>query len=153
VHQFRHDRRRGLIIPKRPAPGVVTIKPKGLLPAETYTVSFHESGANESRSGADLMERGIRLEKMLPGELVYLNLPLHPGSKLDKETPGAPSDVQKRPAEMVDTYSADDIWGVCVYRKEFPAPGRHSLRITVLGQHSPRAKGSQVVVDGFRIEP
>ena len=28
------DRRRGIIIPKRPAPGPVTIKPKGLLPAE-----------------------------------------------------------------------------------------------------------------------
>ena len=30
------------------------------------------------------MEKGIALEKMPPGELIYLNLPLHPGSKLDK---------------------------------------------------------------------
>ena len=36
---------------------------------------------------------------MPPGELVYLNLPLHPGSKLDKEPPTAPSDVQKQAAE------------------------------------------------------
>ena len=54
--------------------------------------------------------------------------------------------------ETVDTYSADDIWGVCVFRKEFPQPGRHTLRITVLGEHGPLAKDSQVSIDGFRIE-
>ena len=299
------DRRRGIIIPKRPAPGPVTIKPKGLLPAETYTVSFHESAATEQRSGADLVQKGITLKKMAPGELIYLNLPLHPGSKLDRQPPTAAGDVKKcaaenmgypgielswkpgtdnnwisyyevlrngaaidrvakgtyyfdhsagadlaakyevrtvdgagnvsagasavgpeaRPArivddrpgagvtytgpwqsqtglqpahagtlatsnqqgaaielvfegrrvlwfsklganggkaavsvdgaapETVDTYSADDIWGVCVYRKEIPTAGRHTLRIVVLGQHGPRAKDSLVAVDGFRIEP
>jgi hypothetical protein len=298
------DRRRGIIIPKRSAPGPVSLKPKGLLPAEKYLVSFQESPASEERSGADLMEKGIALGKTAPGELVYLNLPLHPGGKLDKEPPGAASNVQKRPAEnlgypgveltwrpgtdnnwvsyyevfrngaaidkvskgtyyfdhsagadlaaryeictvdgasnasakvpatgpaakparvvdnapgagvaytgswqhqsnlqpahagtlssskekgataevafqgrrvlwfakhgphggkaavsvdgasaeIVDTYSADDIWGVCVYRKEFPAAGRHTLRITVLGEHGPRAKDSLVPIDGFRAE-
>jgi hypothetical protein len=250
------------------------------------------------------MEKGITLAKMAPGELVYLNLPLHPGSKLDKEPPGPASDVQKRlaenmgypgveltwrpgadnnwisyyevlrnsvaidkvskgtyyfdhsagadlaaryeirsvdgagspsaagaatgpapmpacvvddapgagiaytgpwqhqsslqpahadtlsssstkgataeltiegrrflwftklspqggkaavsvdgaSAEIVDTYSADDIWGVCVYRKQFPAAGRHTLRITVLGEHAPLAKDLLVPIDGFRVE-
>ena len=299
------DRRRGILIPKRPAPGAVTVKPKGLLPTETYTVTFHESAATLQRTGADLMQSGIVLEKMAPGELIYLNLPFHPGSKLDKEPPTAPGNVQKRTAEnmgypgieltwkpgtdnnwisyyeilrngvvldrvakgtfyfdhsagadlaakyevrtvdgagngsavalasgpesrparivddvagagvtytgswqsqaglqpahagtlssssqkgatatltfegrrvlwfsklggnagkaavsvdghapeIVDTFSADDIWGVCVYRKEFPTSGRHKLQITVLGEHQPRAKGSLVAVDGFRIEP
>lgn len=299
------DRTRGIIIPKRPAPAAVTIKPKGLLPNETYTVSFHESEAIAQRSGADLMQNGITIEKMAPGELVYLNLPLHPGSKLDKEPPTAPSDVQKQtaenmgypgveitwkpgadnnwvscydiyrngeqidrvakgtyyfdhsaaadpaakyevrtvdgagnvstptaavgpatspcvivddapnaalkyvgkwqpekgmllahagtltssnekganvtltfdgkrvlwftkfgvnagkaavsvdggPVEIVDTYSADDIGGVCVYRKEFPTSGRHTLQITVSGQRGPRAKDSIIAIDGFRIEP
>jgi hypothetical protein len=298
------DRRRGVIIPKRPAPGPVTLKPKGLLSAEKYLVSFQESSASERRSGADLMDKGIGLAKMAPGELVYLNLPLHPGGKLDKEPPGPASDVQKRLAEnmgypgveltwrpgtdnnwisyyevfrngvaidkvskgtyyfdhsaganlaacygirtvdgagntsstvaatgptarpvrvvddapgagvtytgpwqhqsslqpahagtlsfsntkgataevavegrrvlwfakhgpdggkaavsidgasaaIVDTYSADDIWGVCVYRKEFPIAGRHTVRITVLGEHGPRAVGSLVPIDGFRTE-
>jgi hypothetical protein len=298
------DRKRGIIIPKRPAPGPITLKPKGLVPAEKYLVSFQESSASEERSGADLMEKGIVLEKMAAGELVYLNLPLHPGSKLDKEPPRAASNVQKRPAEnlgypgieltwkpgsdnnwisyydvfrngvaidkvskgtyyfdhsagadlaaryeictvdgasnasakvaatgpsakparvvdsapgagvtyigvwqhqsnlppahagtlssskqkgataevtfegrrvlwftklgaeggkaavsidgapaeIIDTYSADDIWGVCVYRKELPHAGRHTLRITVLGEHAPRAKDSLVPIDGFRIE-
>ena len=61
------DRRRGIIIPKRPAPGRVTVKPKGLLPAEAYTVTFHESAGAQKRAGAELMERGITLEKMAPG--------------------------------------------------------------------------------------
>lgn len=298
------DHRRGIVIIKRPAPGPVTVRPKGLLPTETYTVSFHESPAMEKRTGADLMERGITIEKMLAGELVYLNLPLHPGSKLDRTPPTSPTGMKKQvaenmgypgveltwqpgsddnwlsyyeilrdgaaidrvakgryyfdhsagadlaakyevravdgagnvsglalaagkagrrsqviddgtggavaytgkwqrnsgflpafrgtlstsnekgatatlafdgkrvlwfsklgadagkasvsidggPAEIVDTYSADDIWGVCVFRKEFAAPGPHTLRITVLGEHAPRATNSGVAIDGFRIE-
>ena len=31
--------------------------------------------------------------------------------------------------------------------------GRHTLRITVLGQHGPRANDSTVAIDGFRVEP
>lgn len=298
------DRRRGIVIPKRPAPGPVTIKPKGLLPAENYTVTFQESQASEERSGDDLMQKGIVFQKMLPGELVYLNLPLHPGSKRDRQAPTPPSDVRKTAAEnmgypgvelawkagaddnwvsyyevfrngtaidkvakgtyyfdhsagadlaaqyevrtvdgsgnasakaaasgpsvtpalvlddaadgvkytgawkreqglqpahagtlassgekgatvelafegrqilwfsklganagkaavsidgaaaeTVDTYSADDIWGVCVFRKELPDAGKHTVRITVLGEHGPRAKDSVVAIDGVRIHP
>ena len=44
-------------------------------------VSFQETDRSEQRSGADLMERGILFDQMPPGELIYLNLPLHPGSK------------------------------------------------------------------------
>ena len=305
LQRMSGDRRRGIIIPKRPARGAITIKPKGLLPAETYTVTFHESDVMQQRSGANLMECGIALEKMAPGELIYLNLPLHPGNKLDKDPPTVPGDVKKQlaenmgypgveltwkpgsdnnwvsyyevfrndmpidrvakgayyfdhsagadmaakyevrtvdgagnasgkavaagaeakpahivddtknaaiaysgewqsqtalqpahagtlssskqqgatcsltfegkrilwfsklganagkaavsvdgsPVEIIDTYSADDIWGVCMYRKEFPTAGRHKLQITVLGQHHPRAKDSAVAIDGFRIEP
>jgi hypothetical protein len=298
------DRLRGIIIPKRPAPGPIAIVPKGLLPTETYTVSFHESAELAKRIGKDLMENGIKIEKLPPGELIYLNLPLHPGSKLDKEPPTAPSGAKKQladnmgypgvelawkpgtddnwvsyyqilrggkpidrvakgcyyfdhsagadmaakyeihtvdgagnaskiaeadgpvakpstifddsanaavkytgqwrqqtdlspaysgtlssssepnatvtvewegkrilwfaklganagkaavsvddaPAEIVDTYSADDIWGVCVFRKEFENAGRHTLTITVLGQHGPSATDSVISIDGFRAE-
>ncbi len=93
------DQLRGVIIPKRLAGGPVTIKPKGLSPKEIYTVSFHESGQTETSTGADLMDRGIQIEKMLPGELIYLNLPLHPGSKLDTESPSAPKSITKRNAK------------------------------------------------------
>jgi hypothetical protein len=300
------DAKRGIIIPKRTAPGTVTIKPKGLLADEKYIVSFQESDAQEEREGSDLMERGITIEKMAPGELIYLNLPLHPGSKLDKTPPTPPSAVTKRrgenmgqpgveiawkagsddnwiayyeifrdgvaldkvshgtfyfdhsagadpaasyeirtvdgagnvsakvvaegpagkrcvvvddapgaegftykgdwqhvssqqpahlgtvswserkdaavevtfegkealwfsklgancgkasvsvdggPAETVDTYSADDIWGFCVWRKEFASSGKHTLRIVVLGEHAPRSTGNAVHLDGIQVLP
>jgi len=54
---------------------------------------------------------------------------------------------------VVDTYSADDIWGVGIYSKTFPATGKHTVKITVLGKHGgPRGKGTFVYVDGVRIE-
>jgi len=302
--RLSRDAKRGILIPKRPAPGAVTIKPKGLLPRERYFVSFQESAQTEARTGADLMERGVHFEKMPAGELIYLNLPLHPGSKLDREPPAPPSELTKRvqdnlgypgvelswrpgsdnnwisyyevfrdgmaldkvakgtfyfdhsagadpaspyeirsvdgagnvsaklaasgpnakpatvlddaasvfrfsgdwkhegnlllahartlsvssqkgaaaevtcqggkvlifcklgancgqaavridgaPAGVVDTYSADDIWGVCVYRKALPDSGPHQLRLEVLGEHSARAKDALVCLDGVRIEP
>ena len=299
------DRQRGIIIPKHTAPKPVTIRPKGLLENGTYEICFHESNSTEKRSGADLMKTGIRIEKMAPGELIYLNLPLHPGSKRDSEPPSPPAAVTKRtgdnmgfpglelawqpgkdnnwisyyevfrdgvsldkvakgtfyfdhsvgadpaaryevrtvdgagnvspntaatgpevkrstvlddapgggitftgdwqrltqlqpahsgsissakekgatatlavpgrkllwiaklgddcgkaevrvddgPPEVVDTYSADDIWGVCVFRKELADAGPHTLKITLLGEHSARSKGNQVYLDGVRGEP
>lgn len=303
--RLSRDAKRGIIIPKRTAPGPITIQPKGLLPDAIYTVSFHESGDDQNRSGADLMKNGIRIEKMAPGELIYLNLPLHPSSKADTVAPGAPRNITTRrgenmsfpgveitweaatdnnwisyyevlrngvaidkvakgrfyfdhaagadiaaryavravdgagnrspsqdapepaarpalvlddapaaggitfsgqwqratnlqPAhentisfsnqkgaaveiafegkrvlwftkmgancgqaklsvdggapEIVDTYSADDIWGVGLYRREFATSGRHTLRITVLDEHGHRATDSIVHVDGVRVE-
>lgn len=303
--RLSRDGLRGIVIPKRTAPRMVTIKPKGLLAKESYVVSFHESSATETRVGADLMENGIILQKMPPGELIYLNLPLRPGSKLDTTAPQPPGRVAKKrgenigypgielswragsdnnwvsyyeilrngvvidktakgtfyfdhsagadlaatyevrtvdgagntsakaaargsaakpaliiddaseggitfsplwrrqtapalvahnggitaakergavaevsfegrrviwftklgadcgkaavsidggPPETVDTYSADDIWGVGVFQKEFPSSGRHTIRIEVLGVHAPRAKDSLVHLDGFRVE-
>ncbi len=302
--RLSRDRRRGIIIPKRQAKTAVTIKPKGLLPTQVYVVNFQESKAIASRTGKDLMDHGITIDAMPPGELVYLNLPLHPGSNLDTELPTAPTNLQAQaaenlgypgveltwkpgtdnnwisyyevfrngeaidrvakgtyyfdhsvgadlaakyevrtvdgagnasakaavagskaapariidgapnaaivytgdwlhltqlflahagtstcskqegatcsltfegkrvlwfsalgpssgkaevrvdssPAEVVDIYSADEIWDVCVYRKEFPNAGRHTLKITVLGKHGPLATDSIINVDGFRVE-
>jgi hypothetical protein len=301
--RLSRDGGRGIIIPKRRAPGAVTIRPKGLQAGERYVVSFQESPRREERRGADLMAQGITIEQMLPGELVYLNLPLHPGSRLDKKPPTPPRSVTLRqaenmgypgvevawkpgsddnwvscyevfrdgavvdkvahgcfyfdhsagadpaaayavrtvdgagnvskttpaagraatrtaviddapgggvtytgawehrsamqpayhgtislcgqqgasaevpfeggrvlwfaklgpdcgkaevsvdggPVEVVDTYSADHIWGVRVWEKQLPA-GRHTLRVTVLGQRSPRATGAAVHLDGIRVE-
>jgi hypothetical protein len=302
LQRLNRDQKRGIIIPKRPAPGPVTIKPKGLSPEGSYVVSFHESATGETRTGADLMATGITIERMPAGELVYLNLPMHPGSRLDTTPPAPPAGVTARagenmgqpgvelawepgtdnnwvsyyevlrdgavldktakgtfyfdhsagadpaaryavrtvdgggngssetaadgpatkralvlddgpdggitfagnwerkigllpahagsisvsaekgaaaeltfeggkvlvfsklgadcgkamvriddsPPETVDTYSADDIWGVCIFQKELP-PGRHTLRIEVLGERSERAKGSLVHLDGLRM--
>ena len=54
------DRRRGIIIPKRPAPAPVDIKPKGLLPARDVRGLVPGIGGRQQRSGSDLMEKGIR---------------------------------------------------------------------------------------------
>jgi len=304
LQRLSRDQKRGIIIPKHQATAPVTIQPKGLLPSQTYLVSFHESEATEKRTGADLMANGVRIDKMLPGELIYLNLPMHPGSKLDTIPPSAPTKAVKsrgenmgypgvelvwkqgsdnnwlsyyeifrngisidkvskgefyfdhsagadlaanyqlrtvdgagnisqkiaaagppaNPArvyddsssggfiftgdwqkktdqiyayngtltcsnhkgataelafegkemlwfaklgadcgkaevsidggipEVVDTYSADDIWGVCVYRKVLPIAGKHTLRITVLEEKAARAGDTFVFIDGIRAE-
>jgi hypothetical protein len=70
-------------------------------------------------------------------------------SKLGANCGKAEVSVDGGPPETVDTYSADDIWGVCVWRKHL-ASGAHSLRITVLGEHSARATGTLVHIDGIR---
>ncbi len=298
------DGHRGIIIPKRTAAGSVAIRPKGLLPGDKYAVSYQESDFLEERTGEDLMRAGVVLKKMLPGELIYLNLPLHPGSKLDKQPPTPPSNLRvsaaenlgypgveltwdagaddtwvsyyevsrngiaidkvakgmyyfdhsagadvhatyalrtvdgagnasvsaastpaagspavifddagpglrltgnwKRanhlqpadagtisesntkgdtadlqfegkhivivcklgphggkasvqfddavPATTFDTFSADDIWGVGVYRKEFPSVGKHTMHLTVLGEHVPLSDGNAIAIDGVRAE-
>jgi hypothetical protein len=61
--RLSRDGNRGIIIPKRPAPGAITILPKGLNPAAKYLVSFRESDQTYKRSGSDLMKAGIRLDK------------------------------------------------------------------------------------------
>ena len=58
--------------------------------------------------------------------------------------------IDNNDPETVDTYSADDIWGVCVFQRELPA-GKHTLHIEVLGEHSERAKDSIVHMDGVRV--
>ena len=303
--RLSRDGNRGIVIPKHVAPGSVTIRPKGLNPSAQYLVCFQESDRQERRTGADLMKAGIRLDKMAPGELIYLNLPYHPGSKFYQATPSAPADVRKQkaanmgypgieltwrpsgdkhwvsyyevlrdgvvvdkvakgtyyfdhsagaflgasyairavnggglrsrqtaaegtPAQtarvlddapgsgisftgewqretglqpvymgtltrsdqkgasfefavdgsrftwftrlcndcgkaeitvdgqkeaVVDTYSADDIFGVGIYGKGFSAPGEHRVRISVLGEHGgPRGKGTLVYIDGIQVE-
>jgi hypothetical protein len=60
--------------------------------------------------------------------------------------------IDEAPAETVDTCSADDIWGVCIWRKPLATAGPHRLRIEVLDQHGPRANGDLVRLDGVRIE-
>lgn len=56
------------------------------------------------------------------------------------------------PAELVDTYCSDDIWGVCVWRKDLSDNGPHNVRIAVAGQRNPRSKADRVYLDGIRAE-
>ncbi|HIJ72997.1 MAG TPA: hypothetical protein HPP83_02740 [Candidatus Hydrogenedentes bacterium] len=303
--RLSRDRKRGIIITKHLVESPVTIRPKGLLPDEVYLVSFQECEETAERTGADLMANGVALSEVPPGELVYLNLPKHPGSPLDWLPPSAPSTVAKRlgehlgypgveiawepghddnwvsyyevfrngfpidkvakgcfyfdhsvgaelaavyevrtvdgagnvsskaaaqgrralpcaiyddaqddglsflgswrlktdlspahagtimssnekgataklevegsavlvfsklgpecgkaaisiddsPPDIVDTYSADDIWGICIFRGKLPSPTRHVLTVEVLGHCIARASDAYVYVDGVRVEP
>ena len=305
LQRLSGDRKRGIIIHKLVCPGPVAIWPKGLIPEETYEVTCHNSDYHEWRTGSDLMKNGFKFKTFSPGELIYFNLPYHPGNKLDKTPPSSPHAGHKqvgenmgypgieitwkpgkddqwvsyyeilrdgtvldkvakgtfyfdhsvgadlgasyeirtvdaagnksknitakgsnpKPAqiiddasapplvfsglwekqekqspahagtitrsktrgatfevpidgksvllfvklgpeggkaevriddgapEVIDTYSADDIWGICIYKKAFSHAGRHTLRLTVLGEHHPRGSDNFVSLDGLRIAP
>jgi hypothetical protein len=79
-----------------PTQGPVTIFPKGLLPGRTYNVSYQESKSTANRLGSDLMSHGITLQNPEQGELIYLNLPMHPGSDADTVPPSPPHQVSVR---------------------------------------------------------
>jgi hypothetical protein len=51
----------------------------------------------------------------------------------------------------IDTYSADEIWGVCVFRTEFDTIAPHRIGIRVSGERHARAKDSFVHIDGIRV--
>jgi hypothetical protein len=77
-------------------------------------------------------------------------------AKLGAENGEAAVSIDGGPAEVVDTYAADDIWGVAAYRKEFPTSGRHTIHIEILGQRgahpNERSKDTLIFVDGIRVE-
>jgi hypothetical protein len=108
--RLSRDEERGIIIPKQPAPGPVTIKPKGLLPDKQYVVSYQESSDGQTRSGTDLMQNGINIQSMMPGELIYLNLPYHPGNKVDKARPTAPVDPHTQQAVNMEYPGVELTW-------------------------------------------
>ncbi len=58
------------------------------------------------------------------------------------------------PPKTIDTYSADHVWGVCVYRQRLPATqAKHVLRVEVLAERGERSSGETVHLDGVRVEP
>jgi hypothetical protein len=115
--RLNRDGSRGIIIIKHIAPGAVTIRPKGLNRAQKYLVSFQESNRSELRTGASLMQEGILLNKMVPGELIYFNVPYHPGSPLFRTPPTAPGNLK--------TNIANDLGYPGVQLKWEPARDEH----------------------------
>lgn len=95
--RMNRDNTKGIIITKHLVEKGVTIRPKGLLPNTEYSISYqYGSGNDETRLGSSLMEIGIYIAKMMPGELIYLNIPNHPGSRMDKSAPSTPEASTKR---------------------------------------------------------
>jgi hypothetical protein len=92
--RLSRDGNRGLVIYKGPAASKpVTVYPKGLNPEATYDVRHQFATGHYAASGAQLMNDGIQLPSPAVGELVYLNLPNHPGSGTDHTAPRPPTHV------------------------------------------------------------
>ena len=106
---------------------------KDLLLAHDHTLSFSN-------------QKGASAELSFTGRVVLVF------SKLGANCGRVAVSIDSAAPEVVDTYSADDIWGVCVYRKEFPVAGQHTIRLKVCGEHSARAKDDVVYLDGVRVE-
>ncbi len=94
LQRMSWDRRRGVVITKHRIEGTVTVRPKGLLADLTYEVGFQDAPETFSRTGAELMAQGVTLTNPAPGELIYLNLPDHPGNRVDNTPPAPPSEVR-----------------------------------------------------------
>jgi hypothetical protein len=94
-----------------PAPGKpVVVKPRGLKPAATYDVRCAKSSYKASRSGRDLMQSGIELGPVMPGELIFLNLPNYPGAGTDKTPPSPPQRVTKRLGTNLGMQGVEVAW-------------------------------------------
>lgn len=74
MQRSSRDRRRACIILKHRPKKRVILFPKGLLPDESYDVTFENKSDRFTRTGRELEDAGIRLEDCTDGELVYLNL-------------------------------------------------------------------------------
>lgn len=94
-----------------PAPGKpVVVKPRGLKPEATYEVRCARSSYKASRSGRDLARSGIELGPVMPGELIFLNLPSYPGSGTDKTPPSPPQRVTKRLGTNLGIQGVEVAW-------------------------------------------
>jgi hypothetical protein len=88
----------------------VTVFPRGLQPEANYDVRTYYSKLRLQESGSDLMRKGISLPSILPGELIFLNLPNYPGSGTDKTPPEAPGNVTQRPASNLGARGVEVAW-------------------------------------------
>ena len=87
-----HARTKACIILKHQAPGEVTIRPAGLLPDHAYVVGFDSTRDVTTRTGADLMAKGITIRKQAAGELVLFGHARAPWQRLRYHpAPGARS--------------------------------------------------------------
>jgi hypothetical protein len=92
--------------PRKP----VVIKPRGLKPEVLYDVRCAKSPYQASRLGRDLMEAGVELGRIEPGELIFVNLPNYPGSGTDRTPPQSPQHVTKRLGTNLGVQGVEIAW-------------------------------------------
>jgi hypothetical protein len=96
----------------------VVVHPRGLIRAAEYDVRCAKSDYRARRSGADLMDNGVAFATVQPGELIFLNLPKHPGAGTDQIAPSTSSHATKRigtnlgiqGVELQWSAASDDNW-------------------------------------------
>jgi hypothetical protein len=94
LQRLSGDNKRALVIYKGDdSAATVTVYPKGLKPDQVYDVRFQLQAGASQRTGADLMTNGITFAAITAGEMVWLNMPDHPGSGTDHTPPTAPKTV------------------------------------------------------------
>jgi hypothetical protein len=132
-----------------PALKPIVIFPKGLLPDHTYDVRTIYSKLRMRETGAKLMAEGIRLDKIAPGELIFLDLPNFPGSGNDRKNPTIPGNVTKRLGTNLGTKGIEVSWSAAQdenwlsyyeIRKNGQAIAK-AAKGTFFFDHSPSARG------------
>jgi hypothetical protein len=88
----------------------VRLYPRGLNVDHIYEVGSIHSRVRMHETGARLMSDGIRLATVPAGELIFLNLPDHPGSGTSKLTPQSPSHVTKRVGTNLGVQGIEIAW-------------------------------------------
>ena len=91
-------------------PEDVVVRPRGLEEKQLYEVGCDKTDCRTRKTGRDLMQDGIRLSSVQPGELIYLNLTMHPGSDRDKSAPQPPSNVVKRVGTNLGVQGVEVSW-------------------------------------------
>lgn len=110
LQRMSRDNLRGVVIPAHAPKARVTIFPQGLLPGTTYNVSYQQTKHAEERLGSDLMTKGISFSSVPDGELIYFNLPMHPGSEADKTPPTIPQQAVKTIGTNMDYIGVELSW-------------------------------------------
>jgi hypothetical protein len=93
-------------VPHKP----LVVKPRGLKPEVVFDVRCAKSSYRASRLGRDLMQAGVELARVGPGELIFFNLPNYPGSGADKVPPQRPQHVTKRLGTNLGIQGVEVAW-------------------------------------------
>jgi hypothetical protein len=117
LQRMTWDNRKGLVMIScdnlNPIIGkTALIYPKGLLPDELYTIESLEGGmTTQTKTGAEWMKSGIRLDSVKFGENLLINLPGRPGQGTDTIPPTIPTAATKGLARWIGHDGVQVSWG------------------------------------------
>ena len=87
------------------------IYPKGLKPSYEYTIeSWERQVTSKTMTGAEWMAQGILVNKLVPGETIFLNLQNRPGAGSDKQAPTTPTNLTVKEATYLQRSGIELNW-------------------------------------------